>query len=311
MTLPRRRAGRNRADGPRLGHVRRRRRPRAPRPRPETAGRATTTSPSPPSPARAEGRHALRPRPRRPPVGVLRRRRRPARMRAPTPRRGGRRAPRWRIRRAQPASRSHLDDRDVADRPPHRAGAGRARAAPRAGHPASTTTHCAEHASSIVARGSPEHHLGGQAVAELGVDRVGADHRLGELRPRVGVLVGEAGAADHPDRLGARARPGHAARRSATTVKRLGPRHGHELVDTVAPAGGGPAHERLDQAVLGVDRLVAETALVAQPALVQRVAVDPEQTGDPVRRGLDRGPATERAQSCTSTPPGRGPTAGR
>ncbi len=51
--------------------------------------------------------------------------------------------------------------------------------------------------------GKAEHDLGGQSVAELGVDRVGADHGLGELGPRVGVLVGEPGPAEHPDGLGA------------------------------------------------------------------------------------------------------------
>ena len=52
--------------------------------------------------------------------------------------------------------------------------------------------------------GQAEHHLGRQAVAELGVDRVGADDPLGQLGPGVGVLVGQPGPADHAD--GARRR---------------------------------------------------------------------------------------------------------
>ena len=47
-----------------------------------------------------------------------------------------------------------------------------------------------------------EHGLGGQAVAELGVDVVGADDALGQLGPGVGVLVGEPGAAEHGHPLG-------------------------------------------------------------------------------------------------------------
>ncbi len=43
----------------------------------------------------------------------------------------------------------------------------------------------------------PEHQLGGQAVAQLGVDVVGADDALDQLGPGVGGLVGEPGAADH------------------------------------------------------------------------------------------------------------------
>ncbi len=70
------------------------------------------------------------------------------------------------------------------------------------------------------------------------------------------------------------------------------PRHGHELGGAVHVA----AHERLDQAVVGVHGVEPETTLVAQPALVQRIAVHAEQARDPVRRGLDGGPAPERAQ---------------
>ena len=48
--------------------------------------------------------------------------------------------------------------------------------------------------------GQAQHELGGQAVAHLGVDVVGADDALGQLGPGVGVLVGETGAAEHGDR---------------------------------------------------------------------------------------------------------------
>ena len=45
------------------------------------------------------------------------------------------------------------------------------------------------------------HHLSREPVAQLGVDVVGAQHCPGELGPGVGVLVGQAGAPDHPDAL--------------------------------------------------------------------------------------------------------------
>src|SRR5207253_3517183 len=51
------------------------------------------------------------------------------------------------------------------------------------------------------------------------------------------------------------------------------------------PVAGGP-HERRAQTVLVVDRLVAEPALVAQPPLVDGIAVDTEITDEPVRRRL-------------------------
>ena len=47
----------------------------------------------------------------------------------------------------------------------------------------------------------PEHDLGGQAVAELRVDVVGADDALREPRPRVRVFVRAARAAEHGDRI--------------------------------------------------------------------------------------------------------------
>ena len=51
--------------------------------------------------------------------------------------------------------------------------------------------------------GQPQHQLGREAVAELGVDRVGADDALGQLGPGVGGLVGQAGPADHRHGAGA------------------------------------------------------------------------------------------------------------
>ena len=55
------------------------------------------------------------------------------------------------------------------------------------------------------------------------------------------------------------------------------------------------AHQRLDEAFLTVDRVTGEAALVAEPALVDRVGVDAEQSGHPVRRRLHRDPAPDRA----------------
>ena len=54
--------------------------------------------------------------------------------------------------------------------------------------------------------GQPEHELRREAVAELGVDVVGADDALGEPRPRVGVLVGASRSADHGDARGSAGR---------------------------------------------------------------------------------------------------------
>ena len=69
--------------------------------------------------------------------------------------------------------------------------------------------------------GQAEDGGGGQAVAQLGVDVVGAERQPGHLGPGVGVLVGEPGAADHGQRRPAAHGLG---RRPAPRRPRPGPR---------------------------------------------------------------------------------------
>ena len=78
----------------------------------------------------------------------------------------------------------------------------------------------------LVDRGAreAEHQLGRQAVAELGVDVVGADDALGQLGPGVGGLVGEPGAAEHGDAGRRRRRRGSAAAARSTRVVPAGAR---------------------------------------------------------------------------------------
>ena len=136
----------------------------------------------------------------------------------------------------------------------------------------------------LVDRGArqAEHDLGGEAVGQLGVDVVGADDALGELGPGVGVLVGEVGPAEDGDaaRLGGLDRGG-----------RLG--------EGDAPGGGGErvalADERGTEAVVAVDRLEPEAALVAEPAPVHRVDVDALVAEDLVAARLHHDPAADRA----------------
>ena len=146
-----------------------------------------------------------------------------------------------------------------------------------------------------------EHDLRGEAVGELGVDVVGAEHALGEARPRVRVLVGAARAADH----GAIAAGASASTRQAGGggVERLGPRHLDQLARL--------AHHRRPHAVGAVHPLVAVATLVAQPALVHRLGVDAEQAHDPVRRRLAARRGTRPRTSGTTSRRSRGPTGGR
>ena len=149
--------------------------------------------------------------------------------------------------------------------------------------------------------------------------------------PGVGVLVGEPGAAEHGDRPAARARrgrpragrPPRRAPRSTTTETsspllrtsgsvnrpwRTSP------VSWVSPAKPRPSvtgtarvtarRAGVPTGLVAVDRLEAEATLVAQPALVHRLGVDPEQADEAVRRRLDAPPGTRRRTSCTSTRPG-------
>ena len=137
--------------------------------------------------------------------------------------------------------------------------------------------------------GESEHDLGGQAVAELRVDVVGAEHALGEAGPDVGVLVGAACAAEHRDRRRA-ARVERGLQPGGRGVERLGPRHLDQL--TVL------AHHRRAHAVGRVHPLVAVAALVAEPALVDRLGVDAEEAHDAVRGALQRAPAPDRARGA-------------
>ena len=152
-----------------------------------------------------------------------------------------------------------------------------------------------------MARGKPEHDLGRQAVAELRVDVVGAEHALGEARPHVRVLVRAARAAEHRDRRGAvrveRRAAGRRPRRRAPRATT--PRPARRRLRTIG------ARTRS----VGVHPLEAVAALVAEPTVVDRLGVDAEQAHEPVRRRLQRAAALHRARLCTTSRPSRGPTA--
>ena len=120
--------------------------------------------------------------------------------------------------------------------------------------------------------GQTEHQLAREAVTDLGVDRVSAEDALGDPGPGVGALVGETGATDHADRVFAIGQRRAQARRH--DLERLVPGHGDERAVL--------ADHWLGQAVLAVDGIGGKPSLVAQPAVVDRVDVDTEQTGEPV-----------------------------
>ena len=143
----------------------------------------------------------------------------------------------------------------------------------------------------------------GEAVAQLGVDRVRADDPLGQLGPGVGTLVGQPGAADDPDRFGS-ADPIEASSRPAATAASASC---HEAGTSITVL----ADQRLGQAVLTVDRLEGEPTLVAQPPVVDRVGVDAEQPGHPVGRRLHGHPAPHGARGARRLDLVEVPRAGR
>ncbi len=182
--------------------------------------------------------------------------------------------------------------------------------------------------------GQAQHEIGGKPVAQLGVDRVGADDALGELGPGVGGLVGQPGPTDQRHRVGAagvlgRAEPvrgggqglapadrdqlapladaglHQSAVLEATRLARLaqelaaaGPQAddlGRGRRDHVDSFVGQLARQGAVVDLVAVDRLEGEAALVAQPAVVDRLGVDAEQPGEAVLRGLHGHPAADRA----------------
>ena len=135
----------------------------------------------------------------------------------------------------------------------------------------------------------PEHDLGREAVAELRVDVIGAEHALGEPGPHVRVLVASPRATEHRDRSRA-VEIAHALERGSRGIERLGPGG----LDELAAA----ADQRFDDARLGVDVLEPVAALVAQPTVVDRLGVDTEETHEPIGRRLQRAAALHRARGA-------------
>ena len=134
----------------------------------------------------------------------------------------------------------------------------------------------------------PSDELGGQAVAELRVDVVGADHALGEHRPDVRVLVRAARAAEHRDRC---------RRRAGSWPSRSRRPRGRARRATTPRASAPPSRTcGSSSAVVGVHPLEAVATLVAQPAVVHRLGVDAEQAHEAVRRRLHRAAALHRAR---------------
>ncbi len=130
--------------------------------------------------------------------------------------------------------------------------------------------------------GQAEDGFGGEAVAQLGVDVVGAQDDPGQLGPGVGILVGQAGAADHADGAPAMDVSG-LLQCGRHRVEGFGPADLDQFVTLAHEGGGHPLH--------AAESLPVEAALVAQPALVDRVGVDAQFAGDVVTARLDGDPA--------------------
>ena len=218
-------AGRKRAPGQARGQHRRRRGGEPGRPRPARGGRQHDDAARPPAPAPDQQRAGARPAPRRAKAG-------PAGCAGPAAARvadegagDGRRVAgpqRQRDRgvageRACARGASSTSDVAPVERPPGAAG-GRGPAAPRGRRRSAGSRRPAPRRprrwwpGAARARARP-----GSPSPELGVDRVGADDPLGQLGPGVGALVGEPGAADDGDRLGA-VRPRTASSRAAASA---------------------------------------------------------------------------------------------
>ena len=157
-----------------------------------------------------------------------------------------------------------LDDRGAVARRRRGAGAGTGppssslRSGPRRGR--------AARGAGLVDRGArqAEHDVGGEPVAELGVDVVGAEHALGQLGPGVRRLVGEPGAAEDGEPVGTRSVETVLDQLRGRRHERVGP------ATTSAEVAPSRRHQRLAQAGVAVRRLEAEAALVAEPAPVDR-----------------------------------------
>jgi hypothetical protein len=131
-------------------------------------------------------------------------------------------------------------------------------------------------------------HRGGQTVTELGVD-IRRSERSRQARPRVSVFVGATGTAENGHASGATITEGRRDERGGGAQRR-GPIGLDELAITL--------DERLIETRVGRDRLEVETSLVAQPAPVDRIAVDTLVSQQLIAARLDRDATTDRARGA-------------
>ena len=205
-------------------------------------------------------------------------------------------------RRERGVARRHLEHAGPCASRPRRAPAGTARAALPSGRAPSTTMVVAAQASSMVARGRPSSTSAGRPSASW-ASRLRDAERAGQRGPGVRALVGAAGAAEDGHRTGAVALATALLMSRGGLGERRGPRGLDELVAL--------AHLRAAHPVGGVGRLEPEAALVAQPAPVDRVAVD-ALVAHAARHGvrLHHDAAAHRAGGAGGLDLRRGPTGG-
>ena len=178
--------------------------------------------------------------------------------------------------------------------------------------------------------GQAQDQFGREAIAQLGIDRVGAEDALGQLGPGVRRLIGEPCPTHHGDAAGparvlCRLQPrgsggeglaptdgdklpvladlglDEATVFEATRLARLAeelPARGAQA-DHLAGSGRRHVDRLVGQGRIGrrvvdliaIDRFEGEPSLVTEPAVVHRVRVDAQQPCQPVGGGLHRHPA--------------------
>lgn len=201
-------------------------------------------------------------------------------------------------RREASAEWRHLHERHVAgaDRPPQ----AQEEAAELLAQVTCERQHGAARPAGVRDRGSRQgaHQLGGQAVAQLRVDVVGADEALGQLHPGVLILAAEPGAPQNGHRRWTVTAEGM-LQSIARRAKRGRPRHLRQL--------GVLAQQRHVQPIGTVDGLEAEPVTVDEPAVITpfyahpggRSAGAPGARDSRVRPGtLGRSAATRSATRC-------------
>ena len=126
-----------------------------------------------------------------------------------------------------------------------------------------------------------------KTIAVLGVDVVGAQHAAQHPLPREGTLIGQGRPANGAESVGRRRGP---SQQFGRLTERFAPTHRDEVAVSPNERFGDARRrvQRVRRLLVAVNRFQREAALVTQPPVIHRLAVDAQHARQSIARGLHR-----------------------